>query len=165
MYIYFSSSKSPGSANNNNNNTAKKGEPEKSSNPPNKATTKSSNLPPVKPVVTIDPKKAESVEIKRLNKKISELEQKLALVDNPSNNIAAQVRNDVADNKAVAATEKKLRKQIKDLEGLHKKEKLALEKEKERLERSLKTSENELDNIVKERDALTEKLKRLAQKV
>lgn len=98
-------------------------------------------------------KKLEGIELRRLQRRIMELEQQHAK--------RGQVAGgDVVDTKALAAVEKKFQKQIKELEAASKKEKATLEKEKAQLEKTIKTNQTELSTFLKDKDEMMRRVSR-----
>jgi len=97
-------------------------------------------------------KKLEGIELRRLQRKIMELEQQLSK--------KAASGGDVVDTKALAAMEKKFQKQIKELEVAAKKEKSTMEKEKAQLEKTIKTTQTDMASFLKEKDDMLRKINR-----
>lgn len=113
----------------------------------------STKLTNANPTTSRREKMMEAAEIRKLQKKIRELELQVQ-------HFKSQVSsgNAVTDKKALLATEKQYQRKLKDLESQSKKDIQILESKNIRLEKSLETTNMMLDPITKERDLLRAKV-------
>lgn len=98
---------------------------------------------------------ASDADTKKLQKKIAELETQLSRAQTTGGGDSA------ADKKALAATEKKFQKQIKDMEVAARKEKGALDSKVSQLESTVEKLTEATDALTNERDDLKKRVKEL----